>query len=161
MILGHGLMLGHAGLANRGLLEIGDLAGVVSVDRFDNFATGSWLVEIGGLLAGTEHDLMLVGGGQTLLDGFLEVDLIDLGLGNGVFIPEIGDTFTILAALGDVHGTFLNNPISTLGPQQFHWDVIYNPHDVQLQLSAISIPEPSSLLLGATLGLALLRRRSR
>lgn len=163
MILEHGLMLGHAGLANRGLLEIGDMAGVVSVDRFENFATGTWLVGIGGLVAGTEHDLMIVGGGQTLLDGFLEVDLIDLGLGNGVFIPEIGDTFTILAALGDVHGMFLNNPISTLGPQQFHWDVIYNPHDVQLQLDSISsVPEPSAaLLLGLCLAMSCLRRQRR
>ncbi len=162
MQLGNGLMLGQAGLNNRGLLQIGDSPGVISVDRFENFDTGIWLVEIGGLLAGTEHDLMIVGGGQTFLDGFLEVDLIDLGLGSGLFIPSIGDTFTILASLGGVDGMFLNNPVTTLGPQQFHWDVIYNPHDVQLQLASVSIPEPSAALLTTVFGLGLLmRRRSR
>ncbi len=161
MVLGDGLMLGAAGLSNRGLLQIGDSPGVISVDRFENLAAGTWLVELGGLLAGTEHDLMIVGGGLTSLDGFLEVDLIDLGLGGGVFIPEIGDTFTILASLGGVNGMFLNSPITTLGPQQFHWDVIYNPHDVQLQLTAISVPEPSSLLLISGIGLGFLIRRRR
>ncbi|MBX3416131.1 MAG: hypothetical protein KF851_00895 [Pirellulaceae bacterium] len=162
MRLGDGLILGQAGLNNRGLLQIGDSPGVVSVDRFENFETGTWLVEIGGLLAGTEHDLLIVGGGQTFLDGFLEVDLIDLGLGDGIFIPEIGDTFTVLASLGGVNGMFLNSPITTLGPQQFHWDVIYNPHDVQLRLAAISVPEPSAALLATVVGLGLfMRRRSR
>jgi hypothetical protein len=161
MLLGDGLILGQAGLNNRGLLLIGDSAGVVSVDRFENFEAGTWLVEIGGMLAGTEHDLLIVGGGQALLDGFLEVDLIDLGLGNGVFTPEIGDTFTVLASLGDIQGTFLNSPITTLGPQQFHWDVIYNPQDVQLRLAAISVPEPSSLLLLISLCPGFLIRRKR
>jgi hypothetical protein len=158
MILGGGLMLGQVGLNNRGLLQIGESPGIISVDRFENFDTGIWLVEIAGLLAGTEHDLMIVGGGQAVLDGFLEVELFDLGPG-GSFIPEIGDTFTILASLGGVNGTFLNSPITTLGPQQFHWDVIYNPHDVQLRLSAVSVPEPSSAFLIVCVGSGLMLRR--
>ena len=30
-------------------------------------------------------------------------------------MPNIGDTFTILASLGGVNGTFLNTPITSLG----------------------------------------------
>ena len=162
MILGDGLMLEQAGLHNRGALQIGYAPGVVSVDRFQNFDSGIWSVDIGGLLAGTEHDLMIVGGGQAFLDGMLEVRLVDLGLGAGTFIPQIGETFTILASLGGVQGTFVNNPVTTLGPQSFHWDVIYNPHDVQVRLAAIGVPEPSGaiVLVLAWIG-SMLRRRQR
>ena len=50
MVLGDGLMLSEAGLNNRGLLQIGNSPGIVAVDRFQNFDSGVWLVDIGGWL---------------------------------------------------------------------------------------------------------------
>ncbi|HMP07151.1 MAG TPA: hypothetical protein PJ982_12430, partial [Lacipirellulaceae bacterium] len=67
--LGHGASLGQAGLVNHGLLEVGSSAGAASVDRFRNDAAGTWLVELGGHLAGAQHDLLLVSGGAVELDG--------------------------------------------------------------------------------------------
>lgn len=147
MLLESGLTLAAIDLENSGLLEIDRRAGLASVNGFENTSTGTWSVDIGGHTAGTEHDLLIVDNEPTWLDGFLDVDLISLSLGGEVFIPELGDTFTILSSFGGVNGAFLNDPTTILGMQQFHWDVIYNPHDVQLQLTAISVPEPEAAIL--------------
>jgi hypothetical protein len=157
-----GLNLDGVSFENGGHFNIDQLAGVASVHSFENLAGGNWLVDIGGYLAGAEHDLLLVGAEPTWLDGFIDVNLLDLGLGSGVFIPTVGDTFTILSSLGGVNGSFVNDPTTIFGFQQFHWDVIYNPHDVQLQLAAISVPEPSAMwLLGTSMFAIGLRRRRR
>lgn len=141
LILADSASLGGVGLTNRGLLEIGNSAGTASVDRFTGHASGTWLVELGGILP-SEFDRLLMGGAATLA-GALEVDLIDAG--DGLFLPEIGDTFTILTALGGVNGTFENSPISNAAGQQFHWNVIYTPNDVILELASITVPEPACL----------------
>jgi hypothetical protein len=111
-------------------------------------------------LAGAEHDRLLVSGASgAMLDGWLSVDLVDVG--SGLFLPEIGDEFTIMFSFGGVSGTFLDNPVTQVGSDLYHWDTIYNPHDVRLQLVSISaIPEPSaSLLLGFLVGMVSLKRR--
>ena len=54
--------------------------------------------------------ILLVGERAAVLDGLLEVSLIDTG--NGLFLPQIGDEFTILTSLGGVPDEFLNNPVS-------------------------------------------------
>ena len=162
LTLHDGAVLNNVGLINHGLLEIGDLTGVATVDRFVMTSTASWHIDIGGYLAGIEFDRLLVSGsGGATLDGLLSVELIDLG--SGVFLPEVGDEFSILFSFGGVDGMFLSDPISYVGLQTFHWQTIYNPHDVRLRLASITaVPEPSSaLLMVATLGLAGLRRRSR
>jgi len=159
LILADSASLGGVGLTNRGLLEIGNSAGTASVDRFASHASGTWLVELGGILP-SEFDRLLMGGAATLA-GALEVDLIDAG--DGLFLPEVGDTFTILTALGGVSGTFDNNPISSAAGRQFHWNVIYTPNDVILELASIAVPEPASvaqvLLTGTALVAAARRRR--
>lgn len=160
MLLEHGLSLAAIELVNSGSLKIDSGAGLASVHGFENTATGIWSVDIGGNLAGAQHDLLIVGDEAAWLDGLLEVNLIDLGLGEGYFLPGLGDTFTILTSLGGVNGTFQNTPTTLLGLQQFHWEVIYNPYDVQLQLAAVSVPEPSAIWLLATSMFAIgLRRR--
>jgi hypothetical protein len=161
LTLADGVSLGGVGLSNRGLLQIGDSPGSVAVDRFQNFASGTWLVEIGGLTPATEFDRLLMGGAATL-DGQIEVDLIDLGSGD--FLPEIGDTFTVLTAFAGVTGTFQNSPVSLAAGQQFHWSVIYTPQDVILELVDITptVPEPASVaLLAIPLALAGTNRRYR
>lgn len=156
-----GATLNNVGLVNAGLLEVGDSPGTASVDRFENTADGTWLVEIGGYLAGNEHDLLLVTGGDALLDGSINVDLIDIG--SGVFLPEVGDEFRVLTAGSGVMGTFLADPVSLAAGQEFQWEVLYNPLDVTLRLAEINsiVPEPSTFgLLGlAALGCLGVRHR--
>lgn len=144
MTLEDGASLDDVGLLNAGLLEIGDSPGVASVDRFESTEEGTWLVEIGGHVAGSEHDLLLVTDGETLLDGLIEVDLIDAG--GGLFLPEIGDEFTVLTSLGAVSGGFTNDPVSLAAGQAFHWEVLHHPNDVTLRLIDITdgVPEPAS-----------------
>ncbi len=149
--------LNDVGFENQGHFEIGAQFGVVSVDRFVN--SGTWRVDIGGFLAGAQHDLLLVGG-DTQLGGFLDVQLFDAFDSN--FLPAIGDEFTILYAAGDLVGEFLDDPISNYAGQQFHWSVLYHPHDVTLRLDSISsIPEPTFGILLLVLGMCLVGFRDR
>ncbi len=158
MLLESGVSFNDIGLVNEGLLNIANGAGIATVDHFAS--TGIWSVDIGGYLAGTEHDLLLVTGGSAELGGDLQVRLIEF-VGPD-FFPEVGDEFTILSALAGINGTFVLAPTTTFQGQTYHWDVHYNPHDVTLQLSAISVPEPAAGLLLTLGGLVCgLRRRRR
>lgn len=153
MTLADGIILNELTLSNRGLLQIGTSPGTATVEAFENLADGTWLVELGGHLPGTEFDRLLAGSGA-LLDGLLEVELVDAG--GGLFLPEVGDMFTILTSPGDLLGTFVNNPVSQAAGQQFHWNVLYEPNDVILQLVDITtVPEPTSLALVGCLALFL------
>lgn len=132
MVLEDGLTLGSSDLRNRGLLELGDqAAALVAVNEFANMADGTWLVDLGGSAAGSEHDL-LVAGGVADLAGELEVSLIDAG--GGFFVPEVGDAFTVLTAFGGVNGAFANAPTTEIGGQVFNWDVQHNANNVTLEL---------------------------
>lgn len=158
MLLRTGLSTNQVGLANDGVLRIGETgAGIVSVDRFVNGAAASLDIDLGGYLAGAEHDLLLVTGGTATLGGMLNVDLLDLGLG-AFFTPAPGDEFTILSALGGVTGSFANTPSTTVGTLTYNWAVIYNPNSVVLRLDSI-LPAPGSLALLALGGLVAARRR--
>jgi len=161
MTLEDGASLDEVGLGNAGLLEVADSSGVAAVDRFENTEDGTLLVEIGGHIAGDEHDLLLVTDGETLLDGLIGVDLIDVG--SGLFLPEIGDEFTVLTSLGAVSGGFTNDPVSFAAGQSFHWEVLHHSNDVTLRLVDIGIvPEPTTwaLLAIAVLGSNVRRKHS-
>jgi hypothetical protein len=158
MILESGVSLSQVGMINEGLLEVGDLAGIATVDRFENLADGIWSVELGGYVAGSEFDLLVVGTGSALLDGILAVELIDGG--SGLFLPTVGDEFTILTALGGVTGEFISEPVSVAAGKAFHWSVVYNPNDVTLRLTDITVPEPSTWGLAILGILTLMSRRS-
>ena len=160
LTLEDGASLDQVGLRNAGLLEVGDSPGLAAVDRFENTADGTWLVEVGGHVAGSEFDQLLVTAGAADLDGLIEVNLIDAG--SGLFLPEIGDEFTVLTSLGGVNGTFQNEPVSFAAGQSFHWEVLYHPNDVTLRLVEIGIvPEPTTLALLAGVVLTLALRPSR
>lgn len=148
MTLADGAVLDQVGLVNEGLLEVAMSPGIVSVDVFENTVEGTWLVEIGGQLAGDEHDLLQVTSGDSQLGGLLEVELVDAG--NGLFLPEVGDEFTILTSVGDVLDQFVADPISHAAARQYHWEVLYNPHDVTLRLREITVPEPRTVVIGLT-----------
>lgn len=153
MLLHSGIALGQVGLTNSGVLRIGESgAGVAAVDRFSSTATASWGVDIGGNLAGTNHDVLLVTGGATTLDGQLAVSLLS------GFAPQSGDEFTILFSLGGVSGTFTNDPVTQLDGLTYEWSIIYNPNSVVLRLDHI-VPAPGGFALLALSGLLAARRR--
>ncbi|MGH7132754.1 MAG: GC-type dockerin domain-anchored protein [Phycisphaerales bacterium] len=145
--------LGQVGLANEGRLNLGVTGiGTASVDRFTNAAGATWNVDIGGPNAGTQHDLLLVSGGNATLGGSLDVRLAAPGV---PFVPSIGDEFTILTALGNVSGSFTANPVTQSAGSLYHWSVIYNTHTVVLHLDGIT-PAPCNDAdvagLGGTIG---------
>lgn len=159
LTLSDGVSLDGTHLENYGTLELGSSPGIADVASFENFAEGTIRIEIGGYTLGDEHDFLLVSQGQAQLDGWIDVSLVDSGF--GMFMPEVGDEFTVLSSLGGVLGTFDNSPVSQLDGQSFHWNVIYNDHDVRLHLSSISVPEPSATGLALAIGAPcfIIRRR--
>ena len=77
-----------------GSVAPGNSAGMLTVDEIA-FMTGSTFeIEIGGLTAGTEYDLLLAS--STALGGDLAVSLLDLG--SGEFVPDAASIFSILAS---------------------------------------------------------------
>lgn len=161
MRLEDGVALDEVGLINTGLLQIGNSPGSASVDRFENTDEGTWNVEIGGHVAAVEHDLLIVTEGETLLDGFIDVDLVDAG--NGLFLPEVGDEFTVLTSVSEIVGEFVNDPVSYAAGNSYHWDVLHHPHDVTLRLVEITVgvPEPAAWSLAAIAVVAFIGRRKR
>jgi hypothetical protein len=158
MFVESGVDFDDLGLVNEGWFNVARGAGIASVDRFSN--TGLWSVDIGGYLPGAEHDLLLVTGGIAQLGGELAVNLIE-SVGPD-FVPEIGDQFTILTALSGIDGTFVFDPTTHFQGKTYYWEVQYNPNDVTLHLSAISVPEPMTGAFLTLAGLACgLRRRRR
>ncbi len=132
--LAGGSSLNELGLRNQSLLEIGDATGIADVASFESTADARWQVEIGGHVAGDEHDVILVGNGDAILDGRLSVKLIDAG--NGPFVPQVGDEFTILSTVDSVVGQFDNAPISIADGTDYQWEVLYNSNDVTLRLAS-------------------------
>jgi hypothetical protein len=127
------LNTGAVGLVNQGVMRIGEGAGVASVDRFET--TGTWEVEIGGHIAGTEHDRLHVSGGAATVAGTLDVRVTD------GFRPAIGDVFTILVAVGGVNGAFPVHAVSEADGWTYEWTVTSNPNDVTLRLDGV-VPPP-------------------
>ncbi len=159
MLLESNTSLGQVGLTNDGLLSIEQAgAGIVSVDRFLSTETSAWNVELGGDAPGSEHDLLQVTGGLAMLDGWLNVALIDVG--SGVFMPTVGDEFTILTSTNGVSGVFANDPLTQMGATTYEWSVLYEPNAVVLRLDNV-VPAPGSLTLLGLGGLGMVRRRRR
>ena len=136
---------------------------VISGD-YTQAVDGTFEIEIGGILQGTEYDWLDVSGNATLA-GTLTVSLLDLG--GGVFMPSAGDVFDILSA-ENIIGEFNVFDLAALA-NGLSWDVSYilnaGGKDF-VRLSVVStgveppppppvdgVPEPTTLALMA-LGLA-------
>ena len=98
----------------------------------DLSTAGTLSIDLGGTVAGTNHDLLTVDR-LAFLSGALEVFLVDAG--EGLFNPQIGDTFTILTAGDSVVGTFDSYAL----PSGFTWDVNYTSTSVQLEVTGLSL----------------------
>lgn len=112
-------------------------------------------IDIGGLLPGTEYDVVNISGVATL-GGTLDVSLVDIG--SGLFTPTVGDSFDILFAESIV-GEFDLLNMAVLG-NGLGWDVSYLFDDFGMDLVRLSvvnaIPVPAAVWLFATglMGLA-------
>ena len=103
----------------------------VNIEGSANFAASNTLfIELGGLAAGTEFDVLEIGG-QADLGGTLDVSLL------GGFTPSAGDRFDVLTA-ALVQGTFDTKLLPTLAGG-LQWFVDYRTDGVSLLVSSASL----------------------
>jgi hypothetical protein len=133
-----GSTLNQVGLVNQGVLEIGEHAGAASVDRLTMTGDSVFRVDIGGFVAGSEHDLLIVSGGAAQLAGSIEVRLGDVG--GAELKPSIGDSFTVITSLGGISGTFDADPVTLFDGSTYHWTVEYTSNEVVVHLDEITHP---------------------
>jgi hypothetical protein len=100
---------------------------------FYHLAGGMLAIDLGGTEAGVNHDFVEVLG-KVDLAGDLNVSLVD-GAGGGLFSPQLGDSFEILAATGGVTGQFANILLPTLATG-LDWFVNYSASSVWLDVLA-------------------------
>jgi hypothetical protein len=118
-------------------------------------------IQIGGLFAGSEYDVLNVDGNADL-SGTLNVDWYDFG--GGLYTASLGDSFDILSA-DSIFGTFDALSLAALG-NSLQWDVNYilDPTGTDyVQLSVVStVPIPASVWLfgSGLLGLMGVARRN-
>ena len=119
--------------------------GVGTLEILGRFASGvdnRLVIELAGTQPGQEHDQILVEGdvaiggvndlGDVPVGGTLDVSLVDIG--EGEFVPAIGDRFEILTATGFVLGQFE----SLLLPPSYQWQVDYLEDGIALEILAIA-----------------------
>lgn len=135
LILHDGADLGGVGVRNDGQLRLGNSPGVAFIDRFASAPGAVWSVDLGGYTPGAQHDLLFVTEGVAQLDGTLDVNLIDLG--EGVFVPQVGDSFIILRSSGQLNGSFTNNPVSYASGNAYLWSVGVDEDFVTLHLDQV------------------------
>jgi hypothetical protein len=120
-----GAGLVRAEIENRfGVVSPGGPVGLLTVEGiYANRQGGTLQIDIGGTIAGDEHDVMHIDG-LTVLGGTLDVRLADLG--NGIFSPSVGDAFEVLTSTEEISGEFAELSL----PAGFEWNVLYNPSSV-------------------------------
>ncbi|MEW6331949.1 MAG: hypothetical protein AB1560_10855, partial [Pseudomonadota bacterium] len=106
---------------NGGTLAPGSSPGITNISGdYTQSVTGIFAVEIGGLLAGTEYDVLNISGIANL-DGTLNVSLDDFG--SGQFSPQLGDSFDVLLAQ-QLQGSFSTLLYAALDPG-LKWQIEY------------------------------------
>lgn len=118
-------------VVNNGILSPGSSAGEIEIDG-DVEAGGDSVmqIEIGGPVPAMQHDKVTITK-TMMLDGALEVTLIDGGM--GAFEPIKGDRFEILSANGGIQGTFTDVSLPPL-PSALGWQLQYAPTVVSLEV---------------------------
>jgi len=136
-----------------GTLAPGGSPGLTSiVGAYTQDASGTLLMELGGLVPQTDYDVLAVSGLLTL-GGTLETVLYE------GFNPQVNDTFDILN-WGSISGTFDTVNLPTLSGDLF-WDTSELYTTGALTVMIPEIPEPTSLLLlgSGLIGLGMVPRR--
>lgn len=108
-----------------GHIAPGNSSGILTVNGDVSFLADSFLdTELAGVAAGTEFDRLVING-AALLDGTLQVALIN------DFAPVLGHTFAILSATGGVSGSFASAALPQLS-SGLDWDIAYGANSVTL-----------------------------
>jgi hypothetical protein len=135
MSLPAGLAIGSLGLANEGVLRLGNAVGVVSAAEFVQSSGATLVADVGRNTTSTDSDVLTISSSVAVVDGFVQPNIVNIG---GTFqSPQIGDTFTILTAVGGVSGMFDAALDSNLGGMVYEWTLIHNPNNVQIELTDI------------------------
>jgi hypothetical protein len=113
-------------LENRGTLDLGASAGQVHADAFEQSASGTRQLELGGVGANDFDRLSLTS--LAVLDGTLKLALID------GYVPALGQTLNFLLAPGGVTATFANVVQPSTMPAGLRFDVVYGATLVQLHV---------------------------
>jgi hypothetical protein len=149
---GTGILNGNLKMA--GTMMPGDPTGTFTLNGNYTQTSGGTLAEQVGWLSGSNATLFKVNGNATL-SGTLALSLLS------GYNPTVGDSFILMTflsntgILGTITGTDLGNGLIL--------DVIYDPHDVRVEVEhAVGTPEPSSndlLLVGCVAVLVFARKR--
>ena len=109
---------------NQGTLVIGNTVAQATGLDFQQDAGALWNVDLGGLGLAQFDRYTLTG--VASLAGTLDIDL------TGGYVPTVGDTLTILSAVGGVTGHFASVVEPAGMPAGLLFDVVYQPTLVQL-----------------------------
>ncbi len=138
---GGGTRLLNCILDNHGTIavsSVGTQTGILQAYGLTSDPSGILAVRIGGLVAGTDYDV-LTSAYSLSLGGKLRVTLI-----RG-FVPDIGSSFDIVSSAG-LTGTFATTDLPSLGPGKI-WRVSYEPTAVptvvRLSVVAGSLETPT------------------
>lgn len=130
---GTGSISGSVIVNSGGRVAPGASAGILDIGGGVTFNAGSFFdVELGGLTAGTQYDVLDVAGTATL-GGTLNVSLLP------GFTPTMGDSFTVLSA-SNVTGTFSEIVGPNVGGSP--WKATYTSNSVLLSLGDPIPPPP-------------------
>lgn len=165
-VSGAGAYTGTGLFSFEGDLNPGNSPGLVSIAGDMSLGANSHtLMEIGGLVHGTEYDAFEVAG-DLLLAGELDVALYDLGAGS--FAPAIGDSFDLFKA-ETINGSFdILTFAGLIGGMEWGMEILadaYGSTDVlrlTAQASAVPLPAAAWMFLSGLglLGVARYRRAS-
>jgi autotransporter-associated beta strand protein len=118
-------------IENQGTIELGASPGQVQGVDFQQDSSGTLEIELAG--TGLNDFDRLILSGQALLDGTLNVSLID------GFSPAVGNSFTFLSAAAGITGTFDTTNLPTLASSRA-WLINYYPTSIQLTVIQASLP---------------------
>jgi hypothetical protein len=118
-------------IENNGQISVGSSPGFATIDTFTQTVGGEWKVDLGGTLAGTEHDQLDITNTATLA-GILDVSLI------GGFSPVTGDLFDIISA-SLITGVFDTLSLPVLS-SSLVWDLadLYTTGELLVSLSPLA-----------------------
>ena len=131
LLTGGGTLEGPVTIGPTATVSPGNSPGMLTVEgSYTQQANSALAIEIGGLVSGTEFDVLDIVGSASL-DGTLDVSLFDLG--GDLFEPLAGNTFDVLTATDGITGEFSSHDLPDLSGGLM-WDVNYGADVVTLNV---------------------------